>query len=82
MAQDIYQSHLTMVDGLRAQLEMVTLCRNIAAQFGDAVGVGAIYGLLVGELGDEAPSLLGVLDTETSWAEASVNEEGLLVVGR
>ena len=81
IAQGVYQSQLAIADGLEAQLEIVTSCRNIAAQLGDAMGVGAMYGLLVGELGDGAPSLLGPLNTETSWAGASVNEEGLFVVG-
>lgn len=44
---------------------------------GDAMGIGAIYGLLMGELGDEAPSYLGSLDTETSWYEKRI-----FVVGR
>lgn len=55
-----------MVEGLEAQLKKVTLYRNIAAQLRDAVGVGMIYGLLVGELGDDAPFLLGPLDTQTT----------------
>lgn len=59
-----------MVDGLEAQLKIVTLYRNIAAQLRDVMGVGMIYGLLVGEMGDEAPFLLGPLDTETTLSES------------
>lgn len=70
MARYVYQSYLAMADELEAQLKMVTLYRNITAQVGDMTGVGVIYGLLMGEVGDEAPFLLGPLDTETTLSKS------------
>lgn len=68
MARNVYQPHLTKVNGFGAQLETVKFCRNIEAQLGDAMRVGAIYGPLVGDLGDEAPPVLKPLDYDLSWA--------------
>lgn len=59
MAQDVYAALLNRVSGLREQLQMAVVWRDIAQGMGDGIGVAKIHDLLVVELGEEGPMLLG-----------------------
>lgn len=59
IAQDVYAALLNRVRGLREQLQMAVVWRDIALGMGDGVGVAKIHDLLVVELGEEGPMLLG-----------------------
>lgn len=59
MAQDVYAALLNLVRGLKDQLQMVVVWRDIAQGMDDADGVMKIHDLLVEELGEEGPMLLG-----------------------
>lgn len=59
MAQDVYAILLNRVRGLRDQLQMAVVWRDIAQGMGDVEGVAKIHDLLVVELGEEGPMLLG-----------------------
>lgn len=61
MAQDVYAALLNLVRGLNDQLQMVVVWRDIAQGMGDGDGVMRIHDLLVEELGEEGPMLLGEL---------------------
>lgn len=59
MAQDVYVALLNLVRGLKDQLQMVVVWRDIAHGMDDGDGVMKIHDLLVEELGEEGPMLLG-----------------------
>lgn len=59
MAQDVYAALLNLVRGLKDQLQMVFVWRDIAQGMDDGDGVMKIHDLLVEELGEEGPMLLG-----------------------
>lgn len=59
MAQDVYAALLDLVRGLKDQLQMVVVWRDIAQGMDDGDGVMKIHDLLVEELGEEGPMLLG-----------------------
>lgn len=59
MAQDVYAALLNLVRGLKDQLQMVVVWRDIAHGMNDGDGVMKIHDLLVEELGEEGPMLLG-----------------------
>lgn len=59
MAQDVYAALLNLVRGLKDQLQMVVVWRDIARGMDDGDGVMKIHDLLVEELGEEGPMFLG-----------------------
>lgn len=50
---------LNRMRGLKDQLQMVVVWRDIAQRMGDGDGVVRIHDLLIEELGEEGPMLLG-----------------------
>ncbi len=59
MAQDAFKAVLGRVKGLRDQLQMVVVWRDISQGLDDTEGVIKIHDLLVEAIGQEGPLLLG-----------------------
>ena len=59
LAQDAYIGLLGEVQDLADQLKLVTIWRDITKCLGNVDGVARIHDLLLGELGEEGPLLLG-----------------------
>lgn len=59
MAQDAYTALLREASSLEYQLKMVVVWRDITTTLGDVTGVERIHDLLINELGEEGPLMLG-----------------------
>ena len=58
-AQKTYGALLNMADSLEQQLRLVTVWKNMLQALGDVEGLARMRDLLVRELGEEGPLLLG-----------------------
>ena len=61
-AQDVYAALLCQTHGLRDQLKMVAVWRDIASDLGDMNGVVRIHDLLIQAIGENGPLLLNHFD--------------------
>lgn len=62
LAQDVYAALLRQAHGLRAQLKMVAVWRDIVADLEDATGVTMIHDLLIKAIGENGPLMLSRFD--------------------
>lgn len=63
LAQEVYMALLDRVHGLRDQLKMVTMWRDIVTDLGDTAGVVKIHDLLIKAIGENGPLLLSHYDS-------------------